>query len=108
MFVNDDYHQLMVCFRHSDASVLQHAAVLLGSAVGFAGLSDCLAQRSVSGTHRHLHRPPHRAMYANAAGQAGTKSGLQSSIAGGSAGTIAKMSAMDVWVVLIYLFVCSG
>lgn len=68
----DEYHQLRLCFRHGAASVLQHVAVLLGSAVGSAGLSDRLAQGSVSGTHRHLHRPRHRALHANAAGQAGT------------------------------------
>ena len=39
----DNYHLLMLSFRQSVASFLQHAAVLLGSAVGSAGLSDCLA-----------------------------------------------------------------
>ncbi len=83
-----------MCCRHSVASVLQHVAVLLGSAVGSAGLSDCLAQRSVSGTHRHLHRPTHRALHANAAGQAGTQSGLQSTTAGGSVGTTTTMEEL--------------
>lgn len=59
---------LRVCVRHSFASVLQHIAVLLGATVSSAGLSYCLAQQPVSGTRRHLHCAPHRALHANTAG----------------------------------------
>lgn len=66
-----------LCSRHGAAALLQHAALLLGSAVGSSGLSDLLGQGSVSGTHRHLHGAPHRAQHVDAAGQAGRSAARQ-------------------------------
>lgn len=65
---------MMMCFRHSSAPVLQHAAVLLGFAVSFARLSDGLSQESLRGTYRHLDRSAHRALHAHSTGQTGIQS----------------------------------